>query len=69
MNRNHEIATLELQQTRIMLALMQIDNITELLKDNEYKTYLYGHLITMKVELERQLSNLTKKVDYATIKE
>ena len=69
MNRNHEIATLELQQTRIMLALMQIDNITELLKDNEYKTFLYGHLITMKVELERQLSNLTKKVDYATIKE
>lgn len=69
MNRNHEIATLELQQTRIILALMQIDNITELLKDNEYKTFLYGHLITMKVELERQLSNLTKKVDYATIKE
>ena len=69
MNRNHEIATLELQQTRIMLALMLIDNITELLKDNEYKTYFYGHLITMKVELERQLSNLTKKVDYATIKE
>ena len=69
MNRNHEIATLELQQTRIMLALMQIDNMTELLKDNEYKTFLYGHLITMKVELERQLSNLTKKVDYATIKE
>ena len=69
MNRNLEIATIEFEHARIMLALMQIDNITELLKDNEYKTYLYGHLIPMKIELERQLSNLTKKVDYATIKE
>ena len=69
MNRNLEIATIEFQQARIVLALMQIDNLTELLKDNEYKTYLYGHLITMRVELERQLSNLTKKVDCAKIKE
>jgi len=69
MKRNLEIATLELQEVRLSLALMQIDNITELLKDNEYKVMLYGHLISMKVELQRQLSNLTKKIDYATIEE
>ena len=69
MNRNPETAALELQQTRIMLALMQINNITELLKDNEYKVMIYGHLISIKVELDRQLSCLTSTNYYTKIKE
>jgi len=56
-------------ETKLHLALMQISNITELLKDNEYKVMLYSHLITVKVELERQLSLLTKTNYYTKIKE
>jgi len=56
-------------ETKLHLALMQISNITELLKDNEYKVMLYAHLITVKVELERQLSLLTKTNYYTKIKE
>ena len=37
---------------------MQVDNLTELLKDNEWKQYLYSHLSPLKYELERQLSLL-----------
>ena len=38
-------------------ALQQIDNITNLLYSNEYKDYIYQHLLPVKYELERQLSN------------
>jgi len=47
------------QQTKLILALMQIDNLTSLLEGNEYQDYLYSRLITMQVELQRQLTNLT----------
>ena len=46
-------------QMKMILALQQINNITELVKDNEYERFLYGHLISVRVELERQLTNLT----------
>ena len=46
------------QQTKLIIALNQVDNITKLTEDNEYKTYLYSHLSTIKYELERQLTNL-----------
>jgi hypothetical protein len=45
-------------QTKLILALMQIDNITSLIKDNEYQKFLYGHLVSVRVELQRQLTNL-----------
>lgn len=45
----------------LILALQQIDNITSLLEDNEYKKFLYGHLISVQVELNRQLTNLIAK--------
>lgn len=45
-------------QTKLILALMQIDNLTSLIKGNEYQKYLYSHLISMQVELQRQLTNL-----------
>lgn len=46
------------QKTKILLALQQIDNLTSLLKDNEYQQYLYSHLISIQVELQRQLSHI-----------
>ena len=45
------------EQTKLILALMQIDNLTSLLNDNEYQKFLYGHLISIQVELKRQLSH------------
>ena len=46
-------------QTKLILALMQIENLTSLIKDNEYQKFLYSHLISVQVELQRQLTNLT----------
>ena len=45
-------------KTKLILALLQINNLTELLAGNELETYLYSRLISLKVELERQLSLL-----------
>lgn len=53
-------------QGKLILALMQIDNLTQLLEGNEYQVFLYSHLISVKVELERQLTNLKHS---STIKE
>ena len=47
------------EKERLLLALQQINNITSLLQDNKYKDYLYSNLITIEVELQRQLTNLT----------
>jgi len=47
------------QKMKLILALQQIDNITCLLDGNEYQSFLYSHLISLKCELERQLTNLT----------
>ena len=46
-------------QMKMILALQQINNITELLKGNEYERFLYGHLISVRVELDRQLTNIS----------
>ena len=47
------------EEMKLILALQQINNLTDLLKDNEYQQFLYGHLISARCELERQLTNLT----------
>jgi len=60
---------LECEQTRLILALHQVNNLTHLLEDNEYKTFMYSHLIPMKYELQRQLNNLTNTSPYTTIEE
>jgi len=44
------------ERMRLILALMQVDNITNLLKDNEWKQFIYSHLSPIKYELERQLT-------------
>jgi hypothetical protein len=46
------------QSTKILFALMQIDNITSLIEGNEYQKFLYSHLISIQIELQRQLTNL-----------
>jgi len=45
-------------EVKLILALQQINNLTDLLYQNEYRTFLYGHLISVRCELERQLTNL-----------
>ena len=47
------------EKTRLILALQQINNITNLIQDNQYKEFLYGKLISVEVELQRQLTNIT----------
>lgn len=46
------------EQTKLIFALMQVDNLTSLTKDNEYQQMLYSHLISIQIELQRQLTNL-----------
>lgn len=43
---------------RLFSALTQINNIVSLMKDNEYRPYIYKHLNPIKYELERQIRNL-----------
>jgi tagatose-1,6-bisphosphate aldolase len=45
------------EQTKLILALLQVNNLTELLAGNQYENYMFQQLITLKVELERQLSH------------
>lgn len=45
-------------QTKLILALMQVENISNLMKDNEWEQFMSFHLIPIKVEIERQLSNI-----------
>jgi len=43
-------------QAKLILSLIQIENISELLKDNEYEHFFTSHLLLIKFEVERQLS-------------
>lgn len=44
-------------QTKMIIALLQIENLISLLSTNEYQQFFYSHLIQMQVELNRQLTN------------
>ncbi len=48
------------EKTKLILALMQIDNLTSLLEGNEYQQFLYSQLISIEIELKRQLSHYGK---------
>lgn len=54
------------KESKLIFALIQIENLTKLLEGNEYQQFLYSHLISMQVELQRQLTNLKHR---STIKE
>ncbi len=45
-------------QTKIMFALEHIAHLEDLIEGNEWETYLSSNLLTIKYELERQLSQL-----------
>ena len=46
------------EEIKLILALNQISNLSNLLKENEYQIYIHQRLVQIKVELERQLTNL-----------
>jgi|TARA_B100000085_G_scaffold12539_1_gene10849 hypothetical protein len=46
------------EETKLLLALYQVEGITKLTQDNEWKNFIYGHLSAIEVELQRQLSLL-----------
>ena len=52
------------EQTKLILALQQTNNITKLLEGNEYQQFLYGKLVGIEVELQRQLSLLLGRKMY-----
>jgi hypothetical protein len=54
--------------TKLILAKYQVENIIELIKDNEYKQYMFLHLNPVYYELKRQLTNLaaTDKIKETT---
>jgi len=56
------------EKLKLILCLQQVDNISNLIRDNECEDFLISRLISLKVEFERQLQ-LTKTKDHATIKE
>ncbi len=45
------------EKEKLIIALMQIDSLTELLHGNEYQQFLYGHLVQTQVEIRRQLKH------------
>jgi len=48
------------EKTKLIFALMQIDNITSLLEGNEYQGFLYSKLLSARIELQRQLNHYGK---------
>lgn len=50
-------------ETKLHLALMQTNNIISLIKGNEWEKYMYSHLHSVKVELERQIFKCQHEVD------
>jgi len=55
-------------KTKLILAHMQIENISKLLKDGQYAGFFTSHLLPVKYEIERQLCNLTGYNKYTKMK-
>ena len=53
------------EQTKLILAKYQVENIIELIKDNPYRQYMFMHLNPVFYELQRQLTNsaVTDKIE------
>ena len=47
-------------QIKFQLALIQIENLSQIMKDNQYEHFFVSHLVPIKIELERQLSLIKK---------
>jgi len=57
------------ERTKLHLALMQTNNILSLMEGNQYEQFMRNKLIGLQVEMQRQLSNLTKTKKSSTIQE
>ena len=49
------------EETKLILAHIQVENLLKLLKDNPYENYMCGKLYGVKYELERQIKCLGAK--------
>ena len=54
---------LNTKQYNILAALQQVDNITKLIEDNDWKEFIYSHLTPIKFELERQYHILEEQTN------
>jgi len=43
-------------KSNLILALMQVENISNLVRENNYEGFFSSHLLPIKFELERQLT-------------
>jgi hypothetical protein len=43
---------------KLEVSLQLVEELANLIKDNEYEQFLSQHIIPIKVELERQLTNI-----------
>jgi len=57
------------RQMKLTLALMQVENLRQLLNDGPYAGFFASHLLPIKFEIERQQSLLTNTNRYTTIEE
>ncbi len=47
------------QKIKLVLAHQQIENVSQLLKDGPFAGFFTSHLLPIKFEIERQLTNLS----------
>ena len=52
---------IEYEETRLILAIHQLDGIVKLTEDNEYRQFIHSRMISVKYELIRQLTNLNDR--------
>lgn len=57
------------EEVKLHLALIQTNNILSLIQGNQYEQFMSNKLITLQVEINRQLSLLTNNKKSSTIKE
>jgi len=57
------------EEVKLHLALMQTNNILNLIQGNQYEQFMRNKLISLQVEMNRQLSLLTSTKQYHRIEE
>jgi len=57
------------QESKLIIAQMQIDNLLNLTKDGQYSAFISSHLLPVKYELQRQYHLLTSTKHYHRIEE
>jgi hypothetical protein len=57
------------EEVKLHLALMQTNNILSLIQGNQYEQFMKNKLISLQVEMNRQLSLLTSSKQYHRIEE